>query len=49
MDVESRALKIAIQATQPGFFKANPHIIHNIYDMLGWTVPAAPAATPPME
>jgi hypothetical protein len=49
MDVESRALKIALEATQTAFYKANPHIRQNIYDMLGWTVPTAPAATPPTE
>jgi hypothetical protein len=47
MDVESRALKIAFQATQTEFYKANPHIRQNIYDMLGWKMSTVPAATPP--
>jgi DNA-directed RNA polymerase subunit H (RpoH/RPB5) len=49
MDVESRALKIAIQATQTEFYRANPQIRQNIYDMLGWKLNTAPAATPPQE
>jgi hypothetical protein len=49
MDVESRAHKIALEATRTEFFKANPHIRQNIYDMLGWKHRTAPAATPPTE